>query len=92
MVPDRFFWKVALNTAKLTKVENNDFAPFVEFDGTIHKPSEKELTDAAERNEIAIKRNEAGQMLYPVTYNRVSEQMYQMGLKTSEELHKLTHI
>ena len=88
---NRFFWKVALNTAKLTKVKNNDFAPFVEFDGTIHKPSEKELIDATERNEIAIKRDAAGQMLYPVTYNRVSEiNVSNDSKKKSEELHKLT--
>jgi hypothetical protein len=88
---DRFFWKVALNTGKTTNVSNNDFAPFVEFDGTVHKPSKEELEAVAERNEKAIKREYTGQMLYPVTYNRLSEMNVKLEAKKSpDEIYMLT--
>lgn len=85
---DRFFWKVALNTAKAAK---KDFAPFVEFDGTVHKPSEEELAAAAERDQDAIKRENTGQILFPVTYNRLAELNAISGSKKSpEELMQVT--
>jgi len=88
---DRFFWKVALNTAKATKAAKKDFAPFVEFDGAVHKPSEEELAAAAEHNEIAIKLESTGQMLFPVTYNRLAELNVIKGTKKSQdELFQLT--
>ena len=85
---ERFFWKVALNTAKVAK---KDFAPFVEFDGTVHKPSEEELAAAAERDQDAIKRENTGQILVPVTYSRLAELNSINGSKkTPEELMQLT--
>jgi hypothetical protein len=86
---DQYFWKVALNTAKVVK---KDFAPFVEFDGSAHKPSEEELAAAAERNEIANKIQNTGQMMFPVVYHRLVEMNIseQKSKKTHDELYHLT--
>ncbi len=85
---DRYFWKVALNTTNNTKKE---FAPFVEFNGTVHKPSEEELAEAAQRDEDIVKRQNTGQMMFPVTYHYLAEiNADKKSGKTHDELSKLT--
>ena len=85
---DRYFWKVALNTRKEIK---KDFAPFVEFNGTVHKPSEEELASAAQRDEDIMKRQDTGQMLFPVTYHYLAEiDASKKAGKTHDELYQLT--
>ena len=85
---DRFFWKVALNTAKAVK---KDFTPFVEFDGSPHKPSEEELAAATQRDQDIMKRQNTGQMLFPVTYHHLAElDANKKSGKTHDELFQLT--
>ena len=85
----QFYWKIALNTA--TKKTENKFAPIIDFNGTIHKPTEAETAEATANNEHAQKLNATGQLLFPVTYYRLSE-LNKNGSteKSQKELYELT--
>lgn len=86
---DRYFWKVALNTTK--DDIKREFSPFVEFNGTVHKPSEEELAAAAQLDQDIIKRQNTGQMMFPVTYHYLAKiDNKKKSGKTHDELFKIT--
>jgi hypothetical protein len=80
----QFYWKIALNTA--VKKPENKFAPIIDFNGTIHKQTEAETAEAVENNERAQKLKATGQLLWPVTYYRLSE------LNTGKSTQELTQL
>ena len=63
----------------------------MEFNGTVHKPSEEELAQAAQRDQDIMKRQNTGQMLFPVTYHHLAElDANKKSGKTHDELFQLT--
>jgi len=86
---EKYFWKLALNTA--IKKKENSFKPYIAFKTPMPEPTEAEIAANNLMMEKEKKRNETGNLLLPVTFDRLMALNAENGMKkTANELEHLS--